>query len=117
MIRVPVVFSMREAPYHNELVARHFFKKIKHLSANNKFSHDDFMPTATSYFDFETGSTKAQSEAVALSIQCAFFFIDNLEKVDVTDYRNKLIIVDPQAPTLEPTYFMFRSIINETTID
>lgn len=84
-------------------MAHHFFEKIQDLSANDTFNNGNLISTAASHFNFEINSAEAQSEVAALG---------NFKSVGFTHNRNKIIIVDPQVPSLAVSYLMFCSITN-----
>ena len=75
------------------------------------------MSTVASYFDFETGTAKTESEVTALATHRKIFFVGNLEGVGFIDNKNKLVHVDPFNPAPRVTYFMFRSKVNGSAVD
>ena len=47
----------------------------------------------------------------------AIFLVNNLEGVEFTDNRNKIVLIGPAKLAPGVTYFMFRSIVNGFTVD
>ena len=108
---------MCKIPYRKALTAHHFFKKIKLITVNSTFSHEYLISIMASYFEFETRSTDIQSEAAVLVNQCEFFHVDNQVSIGFIDSRIKLVLIDQQNPLPGVTYFLFRSTVNDASID
>ena len=67
--------------------------------------------------EFETGPMETEIKSSDLLVHRAIFLVNNLEGVEFTDIRNKIVLIGPAKLAPGVTYFMFRSIVNGFTVD
>ena len=96
-------FFKREFIYHKVLVDLNVLKKIQYPSAKYLFSQGHLMFIVAFSVDFETASVEVYSESAALNIHRVFFLVNNLEGIEITDYKNNNIILDQHLLSPEVT--------------
>ena len=117
-IRTLVLDAISAETYRKTLIVRPIFHQIMNLSDTPLLSFSDLMSTIALYVGINVGSTEKEAVTTAIFNRNAFFLVFNLQGIDFSDVFGKtLTIPDPVRRPVDHTFFTFRSVVYDTTVD